>query len=72
MEGISRRNDVRPHVGPGAGMKIDSVDIRWPTGKVEMLENIAADAIYTIVEGKGIRDTRPLPPPTIEAPSGSR
>ena len=66
------QNDLRPHFGLGAGMKIDSVEIRWPTGKVEMLENIAADAIYTIVEGKGIRDTKPLPPPAIGAPSGSR
>jgi len=66
------QNDLRLHFGLGAGMKIDSVEIRWPTGKVEMLENIAADAIYTIVEGKGIRDTKPLPPPAIGAPSGSR
>jgi len=29
-------------------MKIDSVEIGWPTGKVEMLESIAADAIYTM------------------------
>jgi len=39
---------------------------------VERLENIAADAIYTIVEGEGIRDTKSLPPPAIGAPSGSR
>ena len=66
------QNDLRPHFGLGAATKIDSVEIRWPTGKVEMLENITADAIYTIVEGEGIRDTKPLPPPTIGAPSGSR
>jgi len=53
-------------------MKIDSAEIGWPTGKMEMLESIAADAIFTIVEEKGIRDTRPLLPPTIGAPSGSR
>jgi hypothetical protein len=27
------QNDVRPHFGLGAAMKIDSVDIRWPAGK---------------------------------------
>jgi len=33
---------------------MESVEIRWPNGKVETLENVAADAIYTIVEGSGI------------------
>src|SRR6266853_1634573 len=65
------QNDLRQHFGLGAATKIDSVEIRWPTGKVEMLENIASDAIYTIVEEEGIRDTKPLPPPPIAAPSGS-
>jgi len=66
------QNDLRQHFGLGAATKIDSVEIRWPTGKVETLENIAADAIYTIVEEAGIRDTKPLPPPPIAAPSGAR
>src|SRR5437588_5012520 len=65
------QNDLRQHFGLAAA-KIDSVEIRWPTGKVEMLENIASDAIYTIVEEEGIRDTKPLPSPPIAAPSGPR
>jgi hypothetical protein len=66
------QNDLRQHFGLGAAAKIDSVEIRWPNGKVEMLDNIAPDAVYTIVEGNGIRDTKPLPPPAIAAPGGSR
>jgi len=66
------QNDLRQHFGLGTTMKIDSVEIRWPTGKAEMLENIAGDAIYTIVEGEGIRDTKPLPIPAIDPPGGSR
>jgi hypothetical protein len=42
---------------------MDSVEIRWPNGATETLQNVPADAIYTIVEGSGIRDTKPLPPP---------
>ncbi len=42
---------------------MESVEIRWPNGSTETLQNIAADNIYTIVEGSGIRDTKPLPPP---------
>jgi hypothetical protein len=57
------QNDLRLHFGLGKSTKIDSVEIRWPSGKPETLENVAADSIYTIVEGSGIRDTKPLPAP---------
>ncbi len=66
------QNDLRQHFGLGIATKIDSVEIRWPSGTVEKLENIAADAIYTIVEGEGIRETKPLSPPAMGASSGSR
>jgi hypothetical protein len=57
------QNDLRLHFGLGPAKKMESVEIRWPNGKVETLENVAADAIYTVVEGSGIRNTTPLPPP---------
>jgi len=66
------QNDFRQHFGLGTATKIDSVEVRWPNGKVEMLDNIAADAVYTIVEGNGIRDTKALLPPAIAALGRSR
>lgn len=51
------QNDLRQHFGLGPAAKIDSAEIRWPNGKVETLQNLAADAIYTVVEGEGIRET---------------
>jgi hypothetical protein len=33
----------------------------WPSGKIENLKKPAADFIYTIVEGKGVQDKKPLP-----------
>ncbi|HEY6265579.1 MAG TPA: FG-GAP-like repeat-containing protein [Candidatus Acidoferrum sp.] len=66
------QNDLRLHFGLGTATKIDSVEVRWPNGIVETLQNVAADAIYTIVEGSGIRDTKPLPPPATTAPVGVR
>ena len=65
------QNDLRLHFGLGTARKMESVEIRWPSGKVETLENVAADAIYTIVEGAGIRTTTPLPPPAGGATSGA-
>jgi hypothetical protein len=38
------------------------VEIRWPSGKVEVLRAVPADFIYTVVEGQGIIDKLPLPP----------
>jgi hypothetical protein len=66
------QNDLRLHFGLGAAKKMESVEIRWPSGKVERLENVAADAIYAIVEGSGIRNAIPLPPPAGGATNGAR
>jgi hypothetical protein len=43
---------------------MEKVEIRWPNGSVEVVKNVPADAIYTIVEGRGITATVKLPPPT--------
>ena len=56
------QNDLRLHFGLGAAGKMESVEIRWPNGKVETLGNVAGDTIYTIVEGSGIRSATALPP----------
>ena len=66
------QNDFRLHFGLGNSTKMESVEIRWPSGKVETLQNVAADAIYTIVEGEGIKDTKALSPPAVGAAAGSR
>src|SRR5260370_20026315 len=55
------QNDLRLHFGLGTAAKMESVEVRWPNGKTETLENLAADSIYSIVEGEGVRQTRPLP-----------
>jgi hypothetical protein len=39
------------------------VEIQWPSGLKEELRNVPGDAIYTIVEGKGITNTIKLAPP---------
>lgn len=61
------QNDLRLHFGLGKSTKIDSVEIRWPSGTVETLTDVAADAIYTVAEGSGIRDTKELPPQEVLA-----
>lgn len=62
------QNDPRLHFGLAQNQKIDSVEISWPSGQKEVLNNLAADAIYTIEEGKGIKQTTPF---TSEKPDDS-
>ena len=58
------QNDLGLHFGLGTAAKIDVVDVRWPNGKVESLKEVAADKIYTIVEGQGIKDSVSFGNPT--------
>ncbi len=53
---------MKVHFGLGTANKIDSVEVRWPSGKLERLKDVSADNIYTIIEGQGIKDTTPLAP----------
>jgi hypothetical protein len=48
------QNDLRVHFGLGGAAKIDSLEIHWPSGKVETLTNLAADQFYSVLEGQGI------------------
>jgi enediyne biosynthesis protein E4 len=54
------QNDLRVHFGLGTEKTIESVVVRWPNGNVEKIQNVTADAIYTIVEGQGITATKPF------------
>jgi len=56
-------NDQRLHFGLGADGRMKKVEIEWPSGLKEELKNVAGDAIYTVVEGKGITDKISLPSP---------
>jgi enediyne biosynthesis protein E4 len=48
------QDDLRVHFGLGAHEKIDSLEIRWPSGKVEVIANIVPDRHHAIEEGSGL------------------
>jgi hypothetical protein len=53
------QNDTRVHFGLGDTRGVDSVTIRWPTGKVETFKSrLAADQFYVAREGGGIQAGR--------------
>jgi hypothetical protein len=46
-------SDMRVHFGLGAAVKVEWVEIRWPSGLVEHFANPAVDAVDTVNEGSG-------------------
>jgi hypothetical protein len=39
------------------------VEIRWPSGKVDTIKNLAADRFYALLEGEGIVPAERIGPP---------
>jgi hypothetical protein len=58
-------SDMRVHFGLGAATKVDSVQVRWPSGLVEKFDGLTVDAIHTLKEGSG---TAVNPPPSTAKP----
>jgi hypothetical protein len=48
------QNDLRIHFGLGRHTRVDLLEIRWPSGKVEQLKNLSADKFYAVLEGEGV------------------
>ncbi|HKG15130.1 MAG TPA: CRTAC1 family protein [Pyrinomonadaceae bacterium] len=48
-------HDPREILGAGRGGRVDSVEIRWPSGKVDKLSNLPANTYVRVVEGEGLK-----------------
>ncbi|HLV87799.1 MAG TPA: CRTAC1 family protein [Candidatus Sulfotelmatobacter sp.] len=59
------QSDTRVHFGLGQATKVESLEIRWPSGKIETFNNLDVDRFYSILEGTGAVPAdaaRPKPP----------
>ena len=54
------QSDLRVHFGLGRAAQAERLEIRWPAGETEVLQNLPINQIITIVEGKGITARTPL------------
>lgn len=52
-------SDARVYFGLGQTASIERVELRWPSGTKDLLNNVAPDAIYLVTEGKGITGKQP-------------
>jgi hypothetical protein len=48
-------HDPREILGAGLGGKIESVEIRWPSGKFDKLTKLPMNSYVTVVEGEGLK-----------------
>jgi hypothetical protein len=51
-------SDPRLHFGLGTATRVDSIVVRWPSGKVDRVEAEAADQELVIEEGRGVVSRR--------------
>ena len=55
--GFASQSTFRVHMGLADQMNVEQVEIRWPSGAKQIFQNLGADHIYKIAEGK----SKPLP-----------
>ena len=48
------QSDLRLHFGLGKNDHADKVEIFWPSGKIDVLAQLAADHFYCVQEGNGV------------------
>jgi hypothetical protein len=53
--GYAGQSSKRAHFGIGAATKIDSVEVRWPSGLKEKITGVTPNKLFKITEGKGIQ-----------------
>jgi hypothetical protein len=50
--GYNSSSDKRVHFGLGHSSVIDKIELSWPTGVKQVLSNVKADQVLTVVEGR--------------------
>jgi enediyne biosynthesis protein E4 len=48
------QNDLRVNFGVGKNKVIKTIEIRWPSGQIDILNDLAANQLVTVKEGAGI------------------
>jgi len=54
------QNDMRVHFGMGNAARAEKLEIRWPSGALDVVPDIETNQILTITEGRGVTSRTPL------------
>ena len=58
VRGYLSQGDARLHFGLGAATKVDSVEIRWPDGKTERMENVPVNRMLKVEHAAEVKARR--------------
>jgi enediyne biosynthesis protein E4 len=58
--GYFSQNDLRVHFGLGKAVKVDLLEVRWPSGQVETIKDVKPNQLIYVKEGSGIVRTMPF------------
>ncbi|HEX2162325.1 MAG TPA: CRTAC1 family protein [Thermoanaerobaculia bacterium] len=51
--GYASQSSLRLHFGLGAAVRVERIEVRWPSGLVEVVEGVEVDRSTRVVEGEG-------------------
>jgi hypothetical protein len=51
---------MRVHFGMGRALRAEQLEIRWPSGAVDVLQDVEGNQILTFTEGQGVTGRTPL------------
>jgi len=54
------QSDLRLHFGMGRAARAQRLEIRWPSGAVDVLQDVEANQILVFTEGRGVTGSTPL------------
>jgi hypothetical protein len=60
--GYFSQSDLRVHFGLGKAEKVELLEIRWPSGQVDILKEVKPNQVVYVKEGEGIVRTMQFPP----------
>ncbi len=61
--GYFSQSDLRVHFGLGKAVKVELLEIRWPSGQVDTLKDVKPNQVIYLKEAEGIVRTMQFPPP---------
>lgn len=61
------QSELAATFGIGEQTTVSSIEVRWPTGKIDALKDVAADQALVIKEGSGVVTATPLKQPVLTA-----
>jgi hypothetical protein len=58
--GYYSQNDLRLHFGLDQATMVDLVEVRWPSGQLDVFKNLAVNRLYVLREGNNVPEVKEM------------